>query len=145
MSVFRQGLRDLMRLLIDAEVSQRRAAEKSAHEHAIQLLRQNLTPDQLNEFERSGHFEVIGGDTARRYRIRRGHQMNVELLDKNGRRICSLCFMPEGTLPAGDIMLAQKIALELFEADPFKVANKLPALDWFLDLEQRGSLAASRR
>jgi hypothetical protein len=128
MSVFRQGLRDLMRLLIDAEVSQRRAAEKSAHERATQLLKQNLTPDQLKQFERSGHFEVIGGDTARRYRIRRGHQMNVELLDKNGRRYCCLCFRPVGTLATADVMLAQKIALELFEAEALGVANKVPAL-----------------
>jgi hypothetical protein len=27
-----------------------------------------------------------------------------------------LCFMPEGELAVGDIMLAQKLALELFES-----------------------------
>ena len=139
MSVFRHGLRDLMRLLIAAEVSQRHAAEKSANERAIQLLKQNLSPDQLNQYERSGHFEVIGGDTARRYRIRRGHQMNVELLDKNGRRFCCLCFRPEGTLATADVMLAQKIALELFEVQALKVANKVPVLDRLEDSEQRRS------
>ena len=133
MSVFRQGLRDLMRLILDAEVS-----KKGAHERAIQLLKQNLSPDQLKQFERSGHFEVIGGQTARRYRIRRGHQMNVELLDKNGRRFCCLCFMPEGALATADVMLAQKIALELFEVEALKVANKVPALD-LLDSEKRRS------
>jgi hypothetical protein len=142
MSVFRQSVRGLVRLLADAS---RRAADKGAHERAIQLLKQNLSPVQLEQYKRSGHFDVIGGDTGRRYRIRRGHQMNVELLDRNGRRVCCLCFMPESTLAAGDIMLAQKIALELFEAEAFKVANKVPALDWFLDSEQRGSSAASRR
>ena len=134
MSVFRQCLRNLMRLILDAEVS-----KKAARERAIQLLKQNLSPDQLKQFERSGHFEVIGGDTARRYRIRRGHQMNVELLDKNGRRFCCLCFMPEGTLATADVMLAQKIALELFEVEALKVANKVPALDLLLDSEQRRS------
>jgi hypothetical protein len=128
-----------MRLLIAAEVSQRRAAEKSTNERAMQLLKQNLSPDQLKQYERSGQFEVIGGDTARRYRIRRGHQMNVELLDKNGRRYCCLCFRPVGTLATADLMLAQKIALELFEVEALKVANKVPALDRFLDLEQHQS------
>ena len=134
MSVFRQGLRDLMRLILDAEVS-----KKGAHERAIQLLKQNLSPDQLKQFERSGHFEVIGGDTARRYRIRRGHQMNVELLDKNGRRFCCLCFRPEGTLATADVMLAQKIALELFEVEALKIANRVSVLDQILDSEQRRS------
>jgi hypothetical protein len=37
-----------------------------------------------------------------------------------------LCFMPRGKLAEGDIMLAQKLALELFEADALKVAKKIP-------------------
>ena len=134
MSVFRQGLRDLMRLILDAEVS-----KKAARERAMQLLKQNLSPDQLKQFERSGHFEVIGGDSARRYRIRRGHQMNVELLDKNGRRFCCLCFRPEGTLATADVMLAQKFALELFEVQALKVANKVPVLDRLEDSDRRQS------
>jgi len=141
MSVFRQSVQGLVRLLLVADAS-RHGAEKCARERAIQLLKQNLSPVQLEQYNRSGHFDVIGGDTGRRYRIRRGHQMNVELLDRNDRRVCRLCFMPEGTLAAGDIMLAQKIARELFEVEAFKVANKIPALDWFLDSEQRRSSAA---
>ena len=35
-----------------------------------------------------------------------------------------LCFMPEGGLVVGDMMLAQKLALELFESDALEVANK---------------------
>ena len=134
MSVFRQCLRDLMRLILDAEVS-----KKAARERAIQLLKQNLSPDQLKQYERSGHFEVIGGCTARRYRIRRGHQMNVELLDKNGRRYCCLCFRPVGTLATADVMLAQKIALELFEVEALEVAKKVPVLDRLEDSDRRRS------
>jgi len=134
MSVFRQCLRDLMRLILDAEVS-----KKAARERAIQLLKQNLSPDQLKQYERSGHFEVIGGCTARRYRIRRGHQMNVELLDQNGRRFCCLCFRPEGTLATADVMLAQKIALELFEVEALEVAKKVPVLDRLEDSDRRRS------
>jgi hypothetical protein len=63
------------------------------------------------------------------YRIHHGHQMNVEQLDQDGRRNRLLCFTPRGGLPVGDIMLAQKIALELFEADAISVANRSLAWD----------------
>ena len=39
--------------------------------------------------------------------------------------MCVLCFAPEGGLVVGDVMLAQKLALELFESDTLKVANRL--------------------
>ena len=51
----------------------------------------------------------------------------VELLDNKGRVRAVLCFMPEGHLVAGDVMLAQKLALELFESDTLKIANKFSA------------------
>jgi hypothetical protein len=35
-----------------------------------------------------------------------------------------LCFEPQGALPVGDVMLAQKVALELFEWETLAVANK---------------------
>jgi hypothetical protein len=71
-------------------------------------------------------FWRAGGQTGRRYRIRHGFQMNVKQLDAKGRPLCELCFMPEGDLVIGDVMLAQKPALELFERDALKSANKLP-------------------
>jgi hypothetical protein len=40
--------------------------------------------------------------------------------------------MPEGHLAIGDVMLAQKIALELFENDALKIAHKVPTLDSLL-------------
>ena len=106
-----------------------------AKRRSIQLLKQNLSPTQLEQYERLGHFEVIGGRSGLRYRIRHGYQMNVERLDKNGKRACLLCFMPQGRLPYGDVMLAQKIALELFENEAIQVANKMLPMDYFLDME----------
>jgi hypothetical protein len=67
---------------------------------------------------------VIGGRTGRRYRIRYGRQMNIDQIDRNGGRICGWCFVPQGRLVAGDVMLAQKIALELFEPEALKVARR---------------------
>ena len=39
--------------------------------------------------------------------------------------------MPEGHLVAGDVMLAQKLALELFESDTLKIANKFSATHYW--------------
>ena len=91
---------------------------------SIQLLKENLSPAQRQQYVRHCHFDVIGGSTGTRYRIRHGYQMNVEQLDCRGKRVRLLCFMPEGRLGVGDIMLAQKLALELFEDEAVKAANK---------------------
>ena len=117
----RQSVRDLWRSLS--------AGALPAHERGIEFLTQNLSPAQRQQYERHAYFDVIGGDTGKRYRIHHGYQMNVEQLDQDGRRARLLCFMPRGGLPVGDIMLAQKIALELFESDTISVANGSLAWD----------------
>ena len=58
--------------------------------------------------------------------------MNVEQLDRTGKRIRVLCFLPEGGLALGDVMLAQKVALELFETEALQIANTMPALEALL-------------
>jgi hypothetical protein len=49
--------------------------------------------------------------------------MNVDELGKDGERITTLCFGPRGYLPFGDLMLAQKIALETDERAALQIAN----------------------
>src|SRR3990172_5099441 len=139
MVAFHEAVRDLLRSLNAGDTHRSAmfwpmAAEK-AEARAIQLLTQNLSPAQREQYETRRYFEVIGGDTGKRYRIRHGCQLNVEQLDQNGRRLHLWCFMPRGGLPVGDIMLAQKIALELFESEAIMVANKSPV--WDLELELR--------
>jgi hypothetical protein len=102
----------------------RRAAAGEAHARGLRLLKENLTPAQRKQFETRGYFEVSGGATGRRYRIKTGVQMNVEQLDLRGRPVCILCFVPEGGLVVGDVLLAQKLALELFELETLVTANK---------------------
>ena len=133
MSSFRQQVRELIRRMADEAQWYCCADElsKDAQTRAIQLLKQQLTPAQREQYDKRHHFYVTGGDTGRLYRIRHGVQMNVERLDRMGRRIHVLCFMPEGGLAIGDVMLAQKIALELFETETLQIANKIaPFLDW---------------
>jgi hypothetical protein len=103
------------------------APEGEAHDRGLQLLKENLSPAQSAQFEKSGYFFVVGGQTGNRYPIRNGSQLNVDQLSKKGRLMRVLCFMPKGDLVDGDIMLAQKLALELFEADALKVARVRPA------------------
>ena len=46
----------------------------------------------------TGILMSVGGDTGKRYRIKYGFQLNVELLDNKGRTKAVLCFVPEGNL-----------------------------------------------
>jgi len=97
---------------------------KRAQERGIQLLKENLSAAQRRQYDKYGYFDVTGGKTGKRYRIRHGRQMNIEQLDRNGRRVCGWCFFPQGSLVSGDVMLAQKAALELFEGDALRIANR---------------------
>jgi hypothetical protein len=90
----------------------------------MRLLTDNLSPTQRDQLKLLNYFDVVGGETGTRYRIHLGNLVNVEQLDASGKRIRMLCFMPEGHLPVGDTMLAQKVALELFETEALQTANK---------------------
>ena len=96
-----------------------------AREQAWLLLETNLTTAQREHLYLKGHFDVIGGCTGRRYRIHQGTSMNVHELDANNQCVRRWCFVPEGHLMTGDVMLAQKLALELFELDARAVARSL--------------------
>ena len=110
---------------------------KEADARGVHLLTRHLSPAQRAQYLRHGYFEVIGGDTGRCYRIRDGYAMNVEQLDEKGRRIELLCFAPKGGLPIGDVMLAQKMALELFESAALGTANRNIAWDHLLAEDMR--------
>ena len=92
------------------------------------LLRSWLSPAQLGCYEQNNYFDVVGSDSAAIYRIHHGIQANVEQLDSLGHPVCAWCFMPEGDLVAGDIMLAQKITLETDERAALAVAIRYETL-----------------
>ena len=89
-----------------------------------QLLREWLSPRQLEQFERNDFFEVTGSHTGKKYLIRRGAGMNVCELDAAGLPQSGWCFVPGVPLVTGDVMLAQKIALETDERAALAVANR---------------------
>jgi hypothetical protein len=94
-----------------------------ADARALALLRSWLTPEQDEQWSARGNFDVVGCDTGRRYRITYRAMMNVHQLDEDGRSVAQWCFAPAGDLAAGDIMLAQKIALETMEQEALALAN----------------------
>jgi len=90
----------------------------------LQLMRDWLSPDQRAEFDDKGTFEVVGCDSGKRYRIYRGEAQNVFEIDDAGQLKVCLCFIPYGQLVAGDVMLAQKIAIETDENGALAVAKR---------------------
>ena len=89
-------------------------------------MREWLSPEQKAQFDASKGFDVVGCDSGRRYRISHGTGTNVHELDDAGRPVVGWCFVPSGHLVAGDVMLAQKIALETNERAVLSVANRFP-------------------
>ena len=100
---------------------------ENAVARGARLLRDNLSPEQLATYRKGRSFDVVGGDTGKRYRIYRAGMMNVAELDGQGQHIWTWCFCPEGNLVRGDNMLAQKLALELFETEALAKANRHPS------------------
>ena len=95
---------------------------------ALKLLKDWLSPAQLSAYEDRRYFDVVGCDSGTAYRIHHGTQGNIEQLDAHGQPVCGWCFVPEGGLVAGDVMLAQKIALETYESSALGVANRFTVM-----------------
>ena len=99
--------------------AERRDVDQRAHE----LLCANLNSAQLATFNACGRFEVIGGDTGRHYVIRNASMMNVDEMNADGECVKAWCFAPVGNLAQGDVLLAQKVALESFENEALLLAK----------------------
>jgi hypothetical protein len=102
----------------------RTTAADTPEARATTLLREWLSPQQRAQFDTEGYFDVVGCDSGKRYRIHHGTSMNVHEMDDAGYSKSGWCFVPNRRLAAGDVMLAQKIALETCEHKALAVANK---------------------
>ena len=100
------------------------ASHSGNNARGLELLSDWLSPEQLKSFKRHSHFDVVGSDSGTVYRIYHGKQMNIVELDHTDQPVFRWCFGPEGCLVAGDVMLAQKIALETDERGALAVANQ---------------------
>ena len=93
-------------------------------QRGLKLLREWLSQEQLAQYDAYRYFEVIGCQTGKRYRIYHGNCANVIELDDAALPRTGWCFLPSDHLVAGDVMLAQKIALETDERGALALANK---------------------
>jgi hypothetical protein len=110
-------------VVADSRSGWRGQVRGQAEERGFALLQGWLDPEQAKQWASRRAFEVRGCDTGTRYRITCGTAMNVHQLDEAGRRMAKWCFVPEGDLVTGDILLAQKIALETMESQVLRLAN----------------------
>jgi hypothetical protein len=106
------------------EYPKRPYVNAEADERTLILLRSWLTLEQNRQWAFSGTFDVIGSNTGTRHRITCRPTMNVHQLDLAGRPVARWCFGPQGGLAVGDILLAQKVALETMEREALRVANR---------------------
>jgi hypothetical protein len=110
-------------LLVCIALAIRDAHIKSrAESRGLQLLADNLSDEQLRQYRTRGCFDAIGCVSGKRYRIAFGTIQNVVQIGRSGEPEVGRCFMPEGSLVAGDCMLAQKIAIENCEEEVLRTA-----------------------
>lgn len=110
--------------LVRVTQSRHRARYEDRLARGLILLREWLSPQQKSQFDRFNFFDVVGCDSGKSYRIMHGMSANVVELDGDGRPIMGWCFVPVGNLVPGDVMLAQKIALETDEWHALAVARR---------------------
>jgi hypothetical protein len=87
----------------------------------LKLLKEWLSPEQFAQYDAKSYFEVTGCHSGKRYRI--SHGTSIHEIDDAGRPRVGWCLAPKGHLAAGDVMLAQKIALETDERGALALAN----------------------
>jgi hypothetical protein len=103
-----------------------RARFATREERGVNLLREWLSPEQRAQFDAKRYFDVIGCDSGKRYRIHYGETTIVHEIGDDDLPSIVWCSVPEGSLAAGDVMLAQKIALEIYEYGALAVATRCP-------------------
>lgn len=122
MRVFR-GVRDGLQRVLAAERFAHMGLfeHRRAHERALNLLMQCLTPAQRAEFTDSRAF-TVRGESGQRYRITYGDIANVEVLTRSGMVLRQLCAGPVD-VPTPAVMLTQKLMLETQESEFLRIAR----------------------
>ncbi|UGY14420.1 hypothetical protein [Bradyrhizobium septentrionale] len=110
-----------------AAIWERWQAYERKEARGLALMSAWLSPEQRSQFEKCNRFDVIGSESGKRYRICYGTSTNVYEMDGSDRVVLGWCFRPAGSLVAGDVMLAQKIALETDERATLMVARPFPS------------------
>lgn len=96
---------------------------RQVNEKAEALLLSCLNKKQRKQYKESMCFVVVGEATGTMYRINDYKQINIDILDKNGKKTGKrLCAVPNEFIPIEDQMLAQKLMLETDEMEFLSIA-----------------------
>ena len=124
----------MIRAAVPAHIKQSAPSYLKARTQSVALLREWLNPKQLEQYDRTGTFTVFGEATGTCYLINGNMTMfNVSALVDDCFEPPRLCFVPKGGLPIGDLLLAQKLALENDERSVFVAANYDTSIVVFAD------------
>lgn len=119
----------------------RRGLDSSPEDRAAALLLENLSKLEREQYKYQRYFDVTGGESGKRYRIWHRTMQNIEELDACGEHRFIWCVHPAG-VPLCDRLLAQKIALELFECETLRIANRYAG--WNPAQQEADPLASAR-
>lgn len=108
-------------MVADARATRR---SRQAEARGTELLLQNLSSRQRQQYSAFGYFDVTGSQSGRRYRIFQGRTRNVRELGQGDHPDVGWCFGPEGGLVTSDCLLAQKITLESCEPEALQIASR---------------------
>lgn len=93
-----------------------------AEAKADRTLREFLSPEQQNTWDRCRFIVVCGGTTNSVYVIVGKPHTNI-YRHEGDKIFRSLCFVPRKNVPLGDVILLQKLALEANETEAILTAN----------------------
>jgi len=99
-----------------------------AERRASDLLRDTLTPEQLNQLFGRGYLEIPSpSEPERVYRVPKGRGY-VQVME-NGRATMRLCLQPVECLPDSDVVVLHKLMIEANEETYLQKANKYLCID----------------
>lgn len=99
--------------------------ESAADKKAEKLLLSYLNKKQKKSYKKNGWFTCFGGETGTEYRINKKMQINVDVLDEDGRPSgVRLCAVPDENIPVCDHMLSLLLMIETNESHFLEVAHK---------------------
>lgn len=109
------------RLITNNRMRSAELRRKVAERKADELLKSQLSPEQLADYERLQHFHVIADGKV--YRLRRAWAGNIDLIEED-KVVERWCVHPSTSIPVPDSLLAQKLMLECGQAaDLRRIAN----------------------
>ena len=97
------------------------ACDPEVEARAMELFLSRLSDLQRTQYKSKRYF-YVRGSAGSKFKIMDGRQMNIYQLGTLNRVKQRWCFLPSGNLAKGDVMLAQKIALETDEKRALAVA-----------------------